>query len=173
MIGDRRTAALVAADGTIDWLCLPHYGGDVVLGAILDVDRGGFWHLGPAVQLTGNTALSRGHGDFSHAMGDAGFRAGTSRYDGASVRTAPYEQRQPSDGRFLVRNLRCVRGQAACSLSLRLCNNFAPVHLESSRSPSSVLREPPTGTSASGRVGRWPTQKRRGTAREKPVAGLS
>lgn len=47
LIGDRRTAALVTSDGTIDWWCLPAFDGDIVFGAILDGGRGGFWRLGP------------------------------------------------------------------------------------------------------------------------------
>jgi GH15 family glucan-1,4-alpha-glucosidase len=41
LIGDRRTAALVTADGTIDWFCLPRYDGQPVLGALLNAERGG------------------------------------------------------------------------------------------------------------------------------------
>src|ERR1043166_5765781 len=53
MIGDRRTAALVGADGTLDWLCLPDYGGDIIFGAALDAMKGGHWKLGPAVKRCG------------------------------------------------------------------------------------------------------------------------
>jgi GH15 family glucan-1,4-alpha-glucosidase len=47
MIGDRQTAALIASNGSIDWLCLPRFDSPACFAALLGDDDNGRWQLCP------------------------------------------------------------------------------------------------------------------------------
>jgi len=53
LIGDCHTAALVGADGSIDWLCLPRFDAPACFAALLGTPENGRWLLAP-------TGVSRG-----------------------------------------------------------------------------------------------------------------
>ncbi|HEX7034337.1 MAG TPA: glycoside hydrolase family 15 protein [Pseudomonadales bacterium] len=50
-IGNTLTGALIARDGSVDWLCLPRFDGDACFAALLGEPRHGHWQIAPAVPV--------------------------------------------------------------------------------------------------------------------------
>ncbi|KAJ3066832.1 hypothetical protein HK102_007551 [Quaeritorhiza haematococci] len=60
LIGDCRTAALVAKDGSLDWLCLPRFDSPAAFAAILGTPDHGRWLLAPVAAPRRITRSYRG-----------------------------------------------------------------------------------------------------------------
>jgi GH15 family glucan-1,4-alpha-glucosidase len=129
VIGDLHTAALVAADGTLDWLCLPRFDSPSVFAALLDEQRGGWFRVTPAVPFRSrqlywpdtNVLITR----FFTADGMADL-----------VDFMPVGQRGPWRGEHLVvRRIRVLRGAVPFEIECRPAFDYA-------RQPHTLRREP-------------------------------
>lgn len=52
VVGNLRTVALVCTDGTIDWLCFPHFDSPSVFASLLDDRKGGAFRIAPTDAAT-------------------------------------------------------------------------------------------------------------------------
>ncbi|MEX6506179.1 glycoside hydrolase family 15 protein [Jiella sp. M17.18] len=53
LIGNMLSAALVAKDGSIDWLCLPRFDSPACFAALVGGPENGFWKIAPSDPVTG------------------------------------------------------------------------------------------------------------------------
>jgi GH15 family glucan-1,4-alpha-glucosidase len=115
-IGDRRTAAVIAADGTLDWLCLPDYNGKSVFSSLLDVERGGFWRMGPAIPISGRQRYAG-----NAAVLVTSWATLSGDLELTDLMPWPQNDRSPDQEsqRVVLRCLRCTRGEVTSMLELR------------------------------------------------------
>jgi GH15 family glucan-1,4-alpha-glucosidase len=115
VVGDRRTAALVAADGTVCWLCLPNYDDAPVFAALLDATKGGLWRIGPPARRFGTQSYVDGTPCLETRWEDE--QGGLTLTD---MMAFPGDRRGPRDEsrRVLIRHVRCTRGRASVHMTL-------------------------------------------------------
>ncbi len=117
VVGDRRTAALVAADGTLAWLCLPDYDGPTVFGALLDNRRGGHCRLGPAIPSLGSQRYRT-----QSAVLTTTWTSAAATLELTDAMAWPWDDRGAADGaddaRVVIRRLRAAAGAADCVLDV-------------------------------------------------------
>ena len=91
LLSDCTTSALVARDGSVDWLCLPRFDGPAVFARILDPEAG-HWSIRPAGEFDGRTPLRRRHARDRDDVHDAS-AASVRLRDALALRRGPAQPR--------------------------------------------------------------------------------
>ena len=106
VIGNKKTGALVALDGSIDWLCVPRFDHPSVFGSLLDSHTGGSWTLQPS----GEFRAQRRYVEGTNVLET------TFETDGGRVLVRDLMTRgavRPVDWNEVVRQVECVDGEVA------------------------------------------------------------
>ena len=113
-LSDCETAALVSADGTVEWLCLPRFDSASVFGAVLDRNAGGF-RFGPA---TVRAPIARRYVPGTNAIGSdwMGKDGWLAVRDALIVVPDPNDPHDCVAWHMLVRVARCLEGRAFVDL---------------------------------------------------------
>ncbi len=118
IVGNLRTAALVAMDGSIDWLCLPRFDSPSVFGALLDHTKGGSFHIVP----TGPEYTGQQYYRPSTNVLVTRFRSSSGA--GEITDFMPMGDSKQRDACPLVRRVQAVRGAVAFRLECQPAFNY-------------------------------------------------
>ncbi len=133
LVGDGSTAALVARDGAVVWLCVPRFDSPPLLCRLLDTRRGGAWTTELRDTIEGRQAYDEDTGvlitEVRSADATVRFTDAMTFSAGASL----LDEREMARGE-LLRHIEVLRGPARLTISLtpRDGADVPGVHLESS-----------------------------------------
>ncbi|MEV4433005.1 glycoside hydrolase family 15 protein [Streptomyces sp. NPDC049585] len=120
IIGDLHTVALVGAEGTIDWCCLPRFDSPSVFASLLDAERGGFFSVRvPEVERTKQMYLPDSNVLLTRFLAED---AVAELYD---FMVPDHPACSAGGIRQIVRQLRVVRGSARVDVECRPAFDYA------------------------------------------------
>src|SRR5262245_44002320 len=120
LIGNMHTAALVGMDGSVDWLCLPRFDSPSVFAALLDAEKGGRFRIAPADEVQ---ARKQFYWPDTNVLVTRFFTSGGV---GQVTDYMPVGITRGCEGyRWLVREVRAVRGSVRFRLECRPAPNYA------------------------------------------------
>lgn len=112
IIGDTRTAALIASDGSIDWFCFPRFDSPAVFCRLLDTAKGGYFKIG-----------AKGIGTSSRRYtGPTNVLETTHRLDGGSFRVIDFMPVATDGPSRIVRIVEGITGR--CDVTAEVCPTF-------------------------------------------------
>lgn len=120
VIGNMHTAALVGRNGSIDWLCLPHFDSPSVFCRILDENKGGYFQIAPESE---NVTRKQVYWPDTNVL--------ITRFLGndAVVEVVDYmpvgKQRGDAGFRQLIRHVEMIRGDVPIKMECRPAFNYA------------------------------------------------
>src|SRR5438067_10401011 len=134
VIGDCRSAVLVAPDGSVDWGCLPDFDSPAIFCRLLDAEHGGYYQITPSDgTIPGSQRYLRGSNvlqtRFSSTVGEVVL---TDFMPVETLSAWPYQgmnnntwTREDGSCHCLVRSVECTYGELVVTMRLKVSPNYA------------------------------------------------
>lgn len=135
LIGNGRTAALVARDGSIDWCCWPRIDSPAVFCRLLDARRGGSFRIGP----TGRSSVSRAYVGETNVLATV-FTTAEGMVRVTDFMPAPDRStEQEGDPGHLLRRVEGLRGRVELEILFRPTFDYARADTVLTCSPQGAI----------------------------------
>ncbi|PSP55514.1 glycoside hydrolase family 15 protein [Halobacteriales archaeon QS_1_67_19] len=133
-VGDLETTALVADDGSIDWLPFPHVESSSVFASILDADGGGHFSVRP----TADFETEQGYRERTNAL-DLIFRTASGRATLTDfMPVVDHEYPDGTPGKAVYRGVACDRGEIEFRVSFAPSFDYARTGPDLSRAEAGI-----------------------------------
>ena len=122
IIGDCHSAALIAKNGSLDWLCWPRFDSPAIFAGLLDQERGGHWQIAPCQPYSTRRAYIEDTNVlrtvFETPSGSAVLT------DSMSVSSEEYKRTAFTPDHEIVRQLECLSGEVAVEIDIAPRRSF-------------------------------------------------
>ncbi len=147
IIGDCRSAVLIAPDGAIDWGCLPDFDSPAIFCRLLDAKRGGYFQIAPVdIAIPGSQHYLHSSNVLQTTFAsEAGKIVLTDFMPVETLNAQSYREmdnntwmQDEGSCHCLVRSVKCIDGELPITMTLKVTPNYAA-------SPGEVFLVPDNG----------------------------